>query len=649
MFLIFWGLNAPAAAAQDITGDLTKEILERAAEVGRVFRADAPYILRNSEDTSLPIFLRIINGVEKSRGAAAAIARRYITRDPILLEGVNFYLKPSGRERQFPDKPFLLSPESEYSVPLKADGEPLKIADRFEKTLQLPISQVETYLQENFIGGGARTLDIQVEFVLFEEPSQRIGLRIRLRGESLPRFPGWYRGDTHYHSAYTNNPAERGHPLEVTRQAALHAGLDWILVTDHSSDLDTGDYARQLEEIQKLSSEEFVFIRGQEVTAQSSQAGLLTTIHLVVFPSPEEPDRGFQATSPTESPLIETGDGSLTFPGLPLGEVLDRIAASGGFAYAAHPFDPISPILRGASWALSPDFLPHLLKDSPLTLRPGLVGLEAWNRRTEQTADHVTDPYCILPDSDPSGCFQADAEADHYFRLERAIEKGWVPLLQQSVSTEGDHPLFKVFLAAGSDAHGDFNYETSLDVVDYVVNPERAMTRGISGYAEDNALGRVATIAYSPNGMGAGGEGVLRSVRAGRTILSDGPLAAAGFDMDRNGRLDSGDVHVGGELSVADGAFPALVIELSTSVEFGPFEKLSLLLGDREGETVLRELLPLHGGDSKNEYRFSVDLTESLSGKAPGWYWVRLEARTRTSRGEGFRCYTNLIWIHLQD
>ena len=260
--------------------------------MGRVFRADAPYVLRNSEDPSLPIFLRIINGVEKSQGAPAAIARRYITRDPILLEGVNLYLKPMGRRRQFPKKPFLLSPESEYSVPLVSDGEPLKIVDRFEKTLQLPISEVESYLQENFIGGGARTLDIQIEFVLWEEPAQRIGLRTRLGGEPLPYLPGWYRGDTHYHSGYTNNPAERGHPLDVTRQAALHAGLDWILVTDHSSDLDSGDFARQLEEIQKLRDEDFVFIRGEEVTAQSSQEGLLTTVHLVAFPSPEDPDRG---------------------------------------------------------------------------------------------------------------------------------------------------------------------------------------------------------------------------------------------------------------------------------------------------------------------------------------------------------------------
>ena len=187
--------------------------------------------------------------------------------------------------------------------------------------------------------------------------SRRIGIgkdAVRVGGMVGRLFRPTVPGLEPHQSGYTNNPAERGHPLEVTRQAALHAGLDWILVTDHSSDLDTGDYARQLEEIQKLSSEEFVFIRGQEVTAQSSQEGLLTTIHLVVFPSPEEPDRGFPAASPTESPLIETGDGSLTFPGLPLGEVLDRIAASGGFAYAAHPFDPISPILRGASWALSP-------------------------------------------------------------------------------------------------------------------------------------------------------------------------------------------------------------------------------------------------------------------------------------------------------
>ena len=41
----------------------------------------------------------------------------------------------------------------------------------------------------------------------------------------------------HYHSAFTDNAAERGYPLEVTRQTALNTNLDWVILADHSTDL----------------------------------------------------------------------------------------------------------------------------------------------------------------------------------------------------------------------------------------------------------------------------------------------------------------------------------------------------------------------------------------------------------------------------
>ena len=85
-------------------------------------------------------------------------------------------------------------------------------------------------------------------------------------------------------------------------------------------------------------------------------------------------------------------------------------------------------------------------------------------------------------------------------------------------------PAFKVFLAAGSDAHGDFNYEATLDVVDFLGKP----SRGLSGYAEDNALGKISTIVYAPEGMGPKGENILRALKSGRSVLSNGPLLIAG-------------------------------------------------------------------------------------------------------------------------
>src|ERR1019366_9643365 len=133
-------------------------------------------------------------------------------------------------------------------------------------------------------------------------------------------------------------------------------------------------------------------------------------------------------------------------------------------------------------------------------LDAGLVGLESWNRASLLTADDMRDPYCVRHHENMSACFQPDPGADHYARLELGIKQGWQPLLQHGLGPRSDGvdaPLFKTFLAAGSDAHGDLNYEATMDVVDFLGKP----SRGLNGYAEDNALGRISTVVYAPAGI----------------------------------------------------------------------------------------------------------------------------------------------------
>jgi hypothetical protein len=48
----------------------------------------------------------------------------------------------------------------------------------------------------------------------------------------------WFYGDTHYHSGYTNDVKEFGGIVPETRKAGKAIGLDWMMVTDHSCDLD---------------------------------------------------------------------------------------------------------------------------------------------------------------------------------------------------------------------------------------------------------------------------------------------------------------------------------------------------------------------------------------------------------------------------
>jgi hypothetical protein len=51
----------------------------------------------------------------------------------------------------------------------------------------------------------------------------------------------WFYGDTHYHSAHTNDVWEFGNPVADARRAGMAIGLDWLAITDHSCDLDEPD------------------------------------------------------------------------------------------------------------------------------------------------------------------------------------------------------------------------------------------------------------------------------------------------------------------------------------------------------------------------------------------------------------------------
>ncbi|MGH9581087.1 MAG: hypothetical protein ACRD2R_08840 [Terriglobales bacterium] len=416
-------------------------------------------------------------------------------------------------------------------------------------------------------------------------------------------------------------------------------------MADHSTELSPESYSEALRDVAKYQDGRFIFIRGEEITVTSAKQALLTTLHLVALPPPDDPTRGFPSPSAPAEVVIMTGDGSVASPALPLHEALQRIAAAGGFAYAAHPFDPVSPILRGGSWDLGLDFLAPEGKK----LATGLIGLAPWNRATNATADNAHDPLCIRRDADPSSCFQPDKEADQYVRLERGIELGWQPLLAKGLSgATGDSPFpaFKVFLAAGSDAHGDFNYESTMDAVDFLSKPSRAAT----GYAEDNAFGKIATVTYCSQGMGRRGENVLRALLQGHTVLSNGPLLIAGFDVNSNGTLDDPqDIVIGSEVESRWNQISPLQLQWASNKEFGPVVSLRVIVGSSSGESNPEEIPVAPAMAFASDGLVPLDLRDRLGKVMGSGAYVRLEARTRNGAGEEFRCYTNPVWVRFTD
>lgn len=624
---------------------LQQTLEEKVSRAGVFFRADAPRVLRNQDDPDLPLYLEIINGVEKTGHSTARGLAQYLTRDPLKLEGVKIYVKPSGANRQFADDPLQLGSSKDCSFDARVENQPFAIPDRMKKTLEIPRSLIQDYLGRHFIGGPFDVIDLKALFYVTGWPAQEFYLRVRLNAPPLPELPGWYRGDVHYHSAYTDNPAERGNPLAVTKQTALHSDFNWVMLADHSTDLGEEEYAKELQEAKGYRDGRFLFIRGEEVTVASASQSNFTTLHLVALPSPDDPDKGFPDPAGKLGTAIMTGDGSPGSAAMPLKEALARVAAAGGFAYAAHPFDPISPILRGGSWDVALDFL----APGGQGLQAGLVGLEPWNRATTRTADDARDPYCLRVGADPANCFQPDKDANQYTRLEKGIELGWRPLLIAGLKSKEASPAsppFKVFMAAGSDAHGDFNFEATMDALDFLSKP----MRGLSGYAEDNAVGKLSTVVFCPAGMGPRGENVLQALRSGRSVLSNGPLLVDGFDVNDDGSIgDSEDVTAGGQYSSPAKRFLPLQVQWASSEEFGSLQSLRLIIGSQAGESAPIEVPIPPRLALASDGLFPVDLASHLGKLGTGWGYVRLEARTVNGAGEEFRCYTNPIWIHLME
>jgi hypothetical protein len=150
--------------------------------------------------------------------------------------------------------------------------------------------------------------------------------------------------------------------------------------------------------------------------------------------------------------------------------------------------------------------------------------------------------------------------------------------------------------------------------------------------------------------MGPRGENVLQALRDGRSVLSNGPILVAGFDLNGNGSIDDpGDVIVGQQYSSTAKSFPPLQAEWVSSDEFGPLRSLRLIIGSASGESDPIEIqIPSPMGLASHGL-FPLDLASHLEKLADGWGYIRLEARTVNSAGAEFRCYTNPIWIRLSE
>jgi hypothetical protein len=497
----------------------------------------------------------------------------------------------------------------------------------------LPDNTLLTPANLGYAAGDAIQLKVSVYYKdnIFNYTEDRY-LRVHVGNGRFPWPAGWFGGDTHYHTMYTNNTVEFGAPLPAVQLTAVAMGLDWLTVSDHSCDLDeTGDgtfsyatlhweYTIQSPsgietvyrdvfsygsswgsigaDISDLDSPDFRAYRGVEINLSSVDGDTWEKTLHCLFYNPDyisSPYSGFIGEQPVTPPLP---DG------------LDMLAAE-GFAYAAHPLYNLAGV-NGTPW-VDEDLDTALVREK-------FRGLEAFNTRETRQSGDANNPWAD---------FDTGTPADNPYPNELLAGVAlWGNLLVEDIASGAPR---KVFFSGGSDAHGDFNYAAYSNI--------------LSSYATDNAMGKVQTVVHVPGSHGPGnlppmGE-IKAAFRAGKSVVTDGPFLEIGLDRDGDGDwYETGDLMMGDDGIADPTEYLPLKIRWASLSEFGPITSIQLIAGDETSTSTLTSFDPNGSGQG-----YGGTSTVDLSGFGlRGLHFLRAELLT--SDGDaGHRAYTNPIWI----
>ncbi len=475
----------------------------------------------------------------------------------------------------------------------------------------------------------------------------------------------WFYGDTHYHSDHTNDVKEFGGPVVDSRKAGLAIGLDWLVITDHSCDLDEAPadwdgtppaltrWERLKAEVgsPEMSDEDFRCLLGEEITLRGGEGERY--VHMLAFGGLQEmvpggflpEDEGGFMTRLFQRAIEELLDkvireggyhpdtGRRLFgPVQTLSEVLESLPEE-TLVFAAHPYDIAQPPFVNCDWHR--DDLDN----------PRLTGHEAWNGRSRRSALLTDDPFSRASWTDPQKLAKAD-EARHK-KLRGYVEGDWDKALASGVnswSAAEPLPAQRPVFVAGSDAHGSYNYSVGWGW-DYQTQFQ----------CTDNALGRARTAVFLPDHGTAAvpdTDEILAAVRKGSCAATDGPLLE--FWLSQGGHT----AHMGDVLPVTDGEDVEMRIIAHTTPEFGEVEAVEVVTyfsdpasgvpgqeppqGLMEGIAAFwRQLLQSWGLRTT-----TIRPGQTASIKPGGTQgFCRVQAETTGPDGERFSCFGNPIWL----
>ncbi|MEW5797420.1 MAG: hypothetical protein AB1728_00305 [Bacteroidota bacterium] len=384
----------------------------------------------------------------------------------------------------------------------------------------------------------------------------------------LPSIPGWIFGDVHTHSTYTEDQVEFGSPIGASPALCKAMGLSYFCVTDHSYDLDDSidsylvndptlpkwqDFQSEIADVNH-HEQNFAVVRGEEVSCENADG---RTVHLLLFGN----RKFFHGSGDGAEKWLQTKC-EHTVPSV-LNNKEMPVAA-----YAGHPTEEVpflqSLLLNRGEWTKG---------DMAST---GLDGIQILN-----------------------------GELSDSFRNGLDVWK-WLLL-------KGE----KKFIAAGNDAHGNFNRFIQIGIPFFAIKEK-----------ETQLFGKMKTALFSSPNENA----VIAALKRGRSVITNGPFIVIEVETDQNGNGKIGDT-VRGEKFI-------LKIKAQTSAEFGRFTSIIVYIG-----TIgKKEKILIEQNTFPDPYAIhTISEWETVS----SFSYIRAEGFTTDGQGtdrHGF-CYTNPIWI----
>ncbi|MEO8702859.1 MAG: hypothetical protein ABI867_22635, partial [Kofleriaceae bacterium] len=267
-----------------------------------------------------------------------------------------------------------------------------------------------------------------------------------------------------------------------------------------------------------------------------------------------------------------------------------------GDFFLAHPLDVPSSD-QGAIASLGPDIVPYSQAQyDDIFGSQHFRGLQLWNSDTRRKIDASFGiNHLRLWNGANSTWETAPAEPEVFGELhhgaatwDRLLLAGMDPARTSGISWLAPGEPRKLFMAGGSDAHGDLNFRRAGYMVIAPLNDD-------IDKITDTAMGTPRNLVHAgaPQGtpLADGIESrpftqdqVFAAMARGEFAVTDGPALRILWDTNRNGDIDDTDVPMGGAIAFDPQAgLPPLIVDWKSTTEFGELDRIDLYVGAASG------------------------------------------------------------------